>query len=84
MCILHLIEHGADVNFRDFQGFTALHYACMYGWSTVIESLIKAGGDINAVTVSCFSPLMVSMRKKGERKNRFKEGKKEGSKKGRN
>ena len=59
-----MVKLGADVNFRDFQGFTALHYACMYGWSTVIESLIIAGADINAVTFSCFTPLMVRMRKK--------------------
>ena len=27
-----VISHGANVNEKDYQEYTPLHYACMWGW----------------------------------------------------
>ena len=44
-----LIEHGADVNAKDFAGTTVLMYASVYNNNpAIIETLIKHGADINA------------------------------------
>ena len=51
-----LIEAGADVNFQDWQGHTALMYAsgARYSWlegninPEVVRLLLDAGADVNA------------------------------------
>jgi ankyrin repeat protein len=43
-------ELGADVNARDHEGFTALHYAAARGDNEVILYLVEKGGDVKAVT----------------------------------
>jgi len=42
-----LITHGADVNFKDDDGWTALMYA-VFGRTEVAELLIQVGADVNA------------------------------------
>lgn len=44
-----LVDLGANVNARDFTGFTPLMYAAMFNGSRIIEALIKEGADVNAV-----------------------------------
>jgi ankyrin repeat protein len=42
-------ELGADVNARDYNGFTPLHFAAARGDNTVIEYLVSKGADVTAV-----------------------------------
>ena len=43
-----LIEHGADVNYRDEEGMTALHAAASYHTPAFAAALLSAGADANA------------------------------------
>ncbi|KAL6697151.1 ankyrin repeat-containing domain protein [Trichoderma pleuroticola] len=43
-----LTERGADVNFVNPHGLTALHTAAQMGHSTIFEYLLKGGADANA------------------------------------
>lgn len=51
-CIKLLLQQGAQVNARDFQGFTALHFAAIWGWTSTVKLLLLNGADINAQTDS--------------------------------
>ena len=43
-------ELRADVNARDHEGFTALHYAAARGDNETILYLVSKGADVKAVT----------------------------------
>ena len=43
-----LIEKGANMNTRDYQGRTPLHLAAAKGYTDIAELLVKGGADINA------------------------------------
>lgn len=60
-CIKLLLEQGADPNEKDFQDFTALHYAAMWGWITTLKVLMEKGGDVNAITTAGRTPLMYAV-----------------------
>jgi ankyrin repeat protein len=38
-----LIERGADINLKDYEGYTALRYARANGHTRVVEQLRAAG-----------------------------------------
>lgn len=40
-----MIAHGANVNHRNFEGWTALHHAAQAGQALVVRQLIRAGAD---------------------------------------
>ena len=40
-----LISQGADVNQRDIRGYTALHYAALYGHIVGANMLVECGAD---------------------------------------
>ena len=42
-----LLGAGADVNKGDFNGETAIIFACQYGYDICLDLLIKAGADVN-------------------------------------
>jgi len=44
-----LILKGADINGRDTQGGTPLHWACSHGNMNIIKLLIKKGANINLI-----------------------------------
>jgi len=44
--IIKLIEKGADVNARDIDGNTPLHWAANFGNVESINLLLKAGADV--------------------------------------
>ncbi|MEM4217275.1 MAG: ankyrin repeat domain-containing protein [Candidatus Methanomethylicaceae archaeon] len=52
-----LIELGADVNVKNNDGCTPLHYACLGGDLNVVKSLIEHGADMNAVDHKGNTPL---------------------------
>ena len=43
-----LLAAGADVDAKDEDGWTALHYAATRGHTAVVELLLAAGADVNA------------------------------------
>ncbi|CBJ25744.1 ankyrin repeat protein [Ectocarpus siliculosus] len=57
-----LIQHGADVNARNTDGFTALHRAAMYNEVDGVDLLISAGAIIEALDNHKSTPLAVAFR----------------------
>jgi len=39
---------GADINAKDKNGTTPLHFACQFGQTEMVLALIDRGADINA------------------------------------
>lgn len=52
-----LIKNGAAINFQDRQGFTPLHYACVYRGENLVPLLIDKGASLTAVTAKGYTPL---------------------------
>ena len=52
-----LIRQGADVNARNYDGFTPLHHAAKWNNSKTLALLIRKGGDVNARNSDGFTPL---------------------------
>jgi hypothetical protein len=48
--VQHLLRLGADVDFADDSGFTALHHAVSSGFEDCVQELIHKGADINSPT----------------------------------
>jgi ankyrin repeat protein len=49
--VKYLVEVlGADVNSRDFNGFSPIHHAAARGDNALIEYLVSKGGDVKAVS----------------------------------
>ena len=46
-----LLQHGADVDAVDADGYTALHVAAVRGKREVVEKLVRLNADINKVTI---------------------------------
>jgi ankyrin repeat protein len=55
-----LISRGANVNFADSQGKTALHHAAVSGSAELIAALLEAGADPEAKTRTGFTPAMLA------------------------
>ena len=52
-----LIAKGADVNVKDKQGSTTLHWAAYHGHKEIAELLIAKGANVNAKTKIGRTPL---------------------------
>jgi len=50
--VKELVAAGADVNEKDEEGRSALHFACGYGEVECAEYLIEHGADVNALDSS--------------------------------
>lgn len=48
-----LLASGSDVNEKDGQGYTALHYACGEGERRCAEALLEKGANVNAINAVC-------------------------------
>lgn len=46
-----LVEAGADVNYQNFRGLSALHFAIIQRDEKLIEKLVEAGADLDAKDV---------------------------------
>jgi len=46
--VLLLLDRGADAEYRDGYGWSALYYASEWGIADVVRSLVKHGADLNA------------------------------------
>jgi cytohesin len=52
-----LLAHGADVNAKDSQGQTPLHFAAQQGQLQAVDWLLKRGADVNARDAKGKTPL---------------------------
>lgn len=46
-----LVEHGADINCRDAEGFTPLHIAAILGKMQVVKKLVELGAEDDVTTL---------------------------------
>jgi hypothetical protein len=56
--ITRLVEEGADVNARDAQGATALHYAARAGRVDVIQALLAMGATLQSACTASVEPTL--------------------------
>jgi ankyrin repeat protein len=52
---------GVTNNTQDLHDYTALHYAAMWGWASVLCLLVNANGDFNAAVNTGRTPLMLAV-----------------------
>lgn len=55
-----MAEPGFEINQKDQDGWTALHWAAWSGFDALCEVLIKAGADINQAENNGYTPLMLA------------------------
>lgn len=56
--VRHLLEEAADVNVREGDGMTALHWAAKAGHAGIAEALIHAGAHVDELTrLGAYTPL---------------------------
>ena len=55
--VLLLLEFGADLNLRDHEGWSAIHWAVEQGHLGILHVLLDHGADINAISSYGTSPL---------------------------
>ena len=55
--VSRIIDYDCDPNYRDRDGWSAIHYAAEEGHLNIIELLLEKGADTNAVSFSGTSPL---------------------------
>lgn len=60
-----------DINARDNQGATALHYACLYGRLDLVKELIKRGANQNIVDNEGRTPIDWARQNRGFIKHQF-------------
>eukprot|EP01114_Cavostelium_apophysatum_P005111 TRINITY_DN1574_c0_g1_i1.p1 TRINITY_DN1574_c0_g1~~TRINITY_DN1574_c0_g1_i1.p1 ORF type:complete len:453 (-),score=101.62 TRINITY_DN1574_c0_g1_i1:761-2119(-) len=56
-----LIAAGADVRVKAPSNFTALHWACINGLASLVEPLVTAGANPNALDYNGMTPLIAAM-----------------------
>lgn len=56
--VAFLLQHGADVNGRDNQGYAPLHHAARSRMAPMVTELVGRGADINARDGDGFTPLL--------------------------
>ena len=58
--VMELVEKGADVNAKDKDGWTPLHYAASNGYLDVVKFLVENGADVDAEDKDSQTPLHVA------------------------
>ena len=59
-CAKLLLDKGANVNLKNFAGFTALHWAAYTGRTETLELLVSKGADIESRTEDGKTPLHIA------------------------
>ncbi len=60
-CVLEILENCCDINCRQADGYTPLHYSCRYNLGVrVVKALLRRGADRNAKTTLGHTPLMIA------------------------
>lgn len=57
-----LLDYGADVNYQDKSGYSALLWAASQGYTQIVEMLINKGADVNKKNVAGNSALIFATR----------------------
>ena len=60
MCAKYLIENGANVNAKNFDGHSALHWAAYTGRTETLELLLTHKADIESRTVDGRTPFHIA------------------------
>ncbi|MFP3022610.1 MAG: ankyrin repeat domain-containing protein, partial [Wolbachia sp.] len=58
-----LVNNGADINAKDNEGWTSLHWAVQLGSLNVVKYLVEKGADVNALTADGRAPLDIAKEK---------------------
>ena len=56
----HLIESGSNLNQKDAQGDTPLHWACRMGAPDIVKLLVNGGADVELSNINMRTPLVVA------------------------
>jgi len=59
-CAKYLIEKGANVNLKNFAGYTALHWAAFTGRTETLPLLLEKGAEIDSRTEDGRTPLHIA------------------------
>ena len=59
-CAKYLLDKGANVNLKNFSGFTALHWAAFTGRTETLELLIEKGAEVESKTEDGRTPLHIA------------------------
>lgn len=59
-----LIDHGCSVNQSDENGFTALHFACIYIFVEIARLLVQHRANLEAVNLYGCTPLHLAVQHK--------------------
>ena len=57
-----LLATGIDVNSRDANGFTPLHFTAWKGHTNALRRMLEAGAELNARSTDDLTPLMLAAR----------------------
>lgn len=57
-----LVQSGADLNARDSDGLSPLHFASLYGYNDMVQSLINKGSNIEAKNIHQMTPIHMAAR----------------------
>ena len=60
MDVRYWIQAGADLNAKDDEGMTPLHYSAYYAHAEIVRALIEAGADMNPKYEGSSTPLHMS------------------------
>ena len=58
--IKFLVEHGADVNKKSYNGATSIFYACKMANEAVVKYLVEHGADLNKTNHDGNTPLFIA------------------------
>jgi ankyrin repeat protein len=56
-----LVDHGANVNARQRNHWTPIHFSAVYGYLEITELLIERGADVHAMNDDGSTPYELSL-----------------------
>jgi ankyrin repeat protein len=55
-----LLDFGADIKHKDYEGYNVLHYSAKFGSSKLCKKLTRAGADVSGFTMNNYSPIHIA------------------------